>query len=587
MFEFNELININAVEKIMESIYEAFGIPMGVDGPDGTNKIMIGWQDICTKFHRKYEISCENCKNSIMYLKKHMAENEHLEYKCLNNMREIIIPIYISDIHAATIFIGQFFYDDEIIEIEYFRRQAQKFGFDEKEYLEALSKVPVFPRKQVKHMIECLKGLMITLAESGLRQLEYKKSQEELEKSQKYLNAIFNSVNDAILIHDYDGNILDVNQTAISMFGYGRDEFINMNIKDIISKDSPNPYLTKDELLNRIAKEGILNSATKTNMLIGESIFIGSNNNEFWVESSITIANIGGAKNAITTVRNISERKQAELALKNEALELERLRTEFFANISHELRTPLNIILNVIKISCMNLQQENVRKEKIINNMNMGKQNCLRLLRLVNNLIDSTKLDAGYFQLNLVNCNVINVIEEIALSVAEYIKSNDLNLIFDTEIEEKIIACDLDKIERIMLNILSNAIKFTKPGGNIFVNIFDGEEFITIVVEDTGIGIPEEKLNVIFDRFRQIDKSFTRNYEGSGIGLSLVKSLVEMQGGKITVESKYGVGTKFYIKLPVKLAGENNSKENVKLLNSNLSNHVEKIKVEFSDIYTL
>ncbi len=304
-------------------------------------------------------------------------------------------------------------------------------------------------------------------------------------------------------------------------------------------------------------------------------------------ERNVIIANIGGAKRVITTVRNISERKQAELALKNESLELERLRTEFFANISHELRTPLNIILNVIKISCMNLEQQNVGKEKIISNMNMGKQNCLRLLRLVNNLIDSTKLDAGYFEVNLVNCNVINVIEEITLSVAEYIKSNNLNLIFDTEIEEKIIACDLDKIERIILNILSNAIKFTKPGGNIFVNIFDGEEFITIVIEDTGIGIPEEKLNVIFDRFRQIDKSFTRNYEGSGIGLSLVKSLVEMQGGKITVESKYGTGTKFYIKLPVRLAGESNSKENIKLFNSNLSNHVEKINVEFSDIYTL
>lgn len=322
-------------------------------------------------------------------------------------------------------------------------------------------------------------------------------------------------------------------------------------------------------------------------MFIGEAIFIGSNNSEFLGERNVIIANIGGAKRVITTVRNISERKQAELALKNESLELEKLRTEFFANISHELRTPLNIILNVIKISCVNLEQQNVGKEKIISNMNMGKQNCLRLLRLVNNLIDSTKLDAGYFEVNLVNCNVINVIEEITLSVAEYIKSNNLNLIFDTEIEEKIIACDLDKIERIILNILSNAIKFTKPGGNIFVNIFDGEEFINIVIEDTGIGIPEEKLNVIFDRFRQIDKSFTRNYEGSGIGLSLVKSLVEMQGGKITVESKYGTGTKFYIKLPVRLAGESNSKENIKLFNSNLSNHVEKINVEFSDIYTL
>lgn len=578
MFELKELININSVKKMAENIYEIFEMPMGIDGPDGTNEIAVGWQDICTKYHRKDKISCKNCRSSIKYLKNNIAKNEHIEYKCLNNIREIAIPIFISEIHIATVILGQFFYEDEIIEIEYFRKQAQKFGFNEKEYLEALSKVPVFSKKQVNHIIEYYKGLIMTLAESGLRQLEYKKSQKELEKSEKYFNAIFNSVNDAILIQDYDGNILDVNQTAISMFGYGRDEFINKNIDEIISKSSPNPYLNKEKLLNKI---------TKTNILTGEAIYINKNNNEFWGEGNILIANIDGDKRVIVTVRNIEEKKQVELALQNEAFELEKLRTEFFANISHELRTPLNIILNVIKISSVNIQKENIDIEKIINNINIGKQNCLRLLRLVNNLIDSTKLDAGFFNLNLVNCNIISIVEEITLSVAEYMNSNNLTLTFDTDIEEKIIACDLDKIERIMLNILSNAIKFTKPGGDIFVNIFNGDEYITILIEDTGIGIPKDKLDVIFDRFRQIDKSFTRNYEGSGIGLSLVKSLVEMQGGKITVESECGIGTKFYIKLPVKLVDDDNSKENVKLLNSNLSNYVERISVEFSDIYTL
>jgi signal transduction histidine kinase len=97
--------------------------------------------------------------------------------------------------------------------------------------------------------------------------------------------------------------------------------------------------------------------------------------------------------------------------------------------------------------------------------------------------------------------------------------------------------------------------------------------------------MPKDKLDVIFDRFRQIDKSFARNYAGSGIGLSLVKSFVEMQGGKITVESECEVGTKFYIKLPVKLVDDSNCEKNTKLLNSNLSTHVERIGVEFSDIY--
>lgn len=578
MFELKELINIDSLKKMVENIYEIFGMPMGIDRADGTNEIAVGWQEICTKYHRKNKISCENCRNSIKYLKNNIAKNKHIEYKCLNNIREIAIPVFISEIHIGTVFLGQFFYDDENIDIECFRIQAQKFGFNEKEYLEALCKVPVFSKKQVNHLIEYCECAILTLAESGLRKLEDKNYQKELEKSQKYFNTIFNSVNDGILIQDYDGNILDVNETAISMFGYSRNEFKNMHLSQIISKDSPNYYLNKEKLLNIM---------TKTKLLVGEVIYTKKDNKEFWGEANVIIANIDGYERVVVTVRNITERKQVELLLQKEAIELEKLRTEFFANISHELRTPLNIILNVIKISKMNLQMKNVKKEKIINNINIAQQNCLRLLRLVNNLIDSTKLDAGYFELNLVNYNIISIVEEITLSVVEYMNSNNITLTFDTDIEEKIIACDLDKIERIMLNLLSNAIKFTKPGGNIFVNILDGEEFITIIVEDTGIGMPKDKLDVIFDRFRQVDQSFTRNYAGSGIGLSLVKSLVEMQGGKITVESKYGIGTKFYIKLPVKVVDDNNNKENVKLLNSNLSNCVERISVEFSDIYAL
>ncbi|MEQ8196950.1 MAG: HAMP domain-containing sensor histidine kinase, partial [Clostridiaceae bacterium] len=273
-----------------------------------------------------------------------------------------------------------------------------------------------------------------------------------------------------------------------------------------------------------------------------------------------------------------------------ETQELEKLRTEFFANISHELKTPLNIILSTIQVNSMIVQNEEklINEKKIMDNINIEKQNCFRLLRLINNLIDSTKLDSSSLELNMVNYNIVSLVEDISQSVAGYIKNNNLTLTFDTDIEEKIIACDLDKIERIMLNLLSNAIKFTEPGGSIFVNIIDGEEYIIVTVEDTGIGIPEDKLNEIFDRFRQVDKSFTRKTEGSGIGLSLVKSLVEMHGGTISAESKYGEGTKFIIKLPVRvLLDHDNSELETKLPNPSIDNYAEKMKIEFSDIYKL
>ncbi|MFT8340969.1 MAG: ATP-binding protein [Clostridium beijerinckii] len=408
---------------------------------------------------------------------------------------------------------------------------------------------------------------------------ELKQTNKKLKKSEVYLSTIFNSVSDAILIHDFNGIIVNVNDTANRLYGYLSDELIGMSIKDIISKNSPYIYDDILKLINDRKKNKINTPVTL------EAISIDKNHKDFWVESNSRAIIFNEQKVIIATVRDITERKNTELKSKEEALELEKLRTEFFANISHELRTPLNIILGVIQILKRDLldKEKPIDKGKIINNIDIERQNCFRLLRLINNLIDSTKLDAGHFQIDMINCNIVSVVEEITLSVASYISNNNINLIFDTDVEEKIIACDPDKIERIMLNLLSNCIKFTDDDGSIFVNIFDGEEYITLSVEDTGIGIPEEKVDIIFDRFRQVDKSFTRNYEGSGIGLSLVKSLVEMHDGTISVESKYGVGTKFTIKLPVKVL--NKSKEKANISNNIINTCVEKINIEFSDIY--
>ncbi|OCA98430.1 ATP-binding protein [Clostridium beijerinckii] len=408
---------------------------------------------------------------------------------------------------------------------------------------------------------------------------ELKQTNKKLKKSEVYLSTIFNSVSDAILIHDFNGIIIKVNDTANRLYGYLHDELIGMSIKDIISKNSPYIYDDILKLINDRKKNKINTPVTL------EAISIDKYHKEFWIESNSRAIIFNEQKAIIATVRDITERKNTELKSKEEALELEKLRTEFFANISHELRTPLNIILGVIQILRRDLldKEKPIDKGKIINNIDIERQNCFRLLRLINNLIDSTKLDAGHFEIDMINCNIVSVVEEITLSVAGYISNNNINLIFDTDVEEKIIACDPDKIERIMLNLLSNCIKFTDDDGSIFVNIFNGEEYITLSVEDTGIGIPEEKVEIIFDRFRQVDKSFTRNYEGSGIGLSLVKSLVEMHDGTISVESKYGVGTKFTIKLPVKVL--NKSKEKANISNNIINTCVEKINIEFSDIY--
>jgi PAS domain S-box-containing protein len=293
-----------------------------------------------------------------------------------------------------------------------------------------------------------------------------------------------------------------------------------------------------------------------------------------------------GTTKILTIGNDISERKKNEKLTKQirEAEEQDKIRTEFFANLSHELRTPLNVILGSIQLIESDKKGNSSSLYNRVKRIKVLKQNCHRLLRLVNNLIDITKMDAGYFHLDFNNYNIINIIEDITLSVVEYVEQKGLNIVFDTDVEEKIVSCDPDALERIMLNLISNSIKFSNSGSTININMEDHREYILIIVEDDGIGIEDTKLKEIFKRFRQVDKSFRRRHEGSGIGLSLVKYLIEMHKGTIDVQSVYEKGTKFIIKLPVAESQRVDEIEN-HMPEGMIENRVERVNVEFSDIY--
>jgi two-component system, sensor histidine kinase and response regulator len=198
-------------------------------------------------------------------------------------------------------------------------------------------------------------------------------------------------------------------------------------------------------------------------------------------------------------------------------------------------------------------------------------------------LIDITKIDTGYFTLDFRLCNIVKIVEDITLSVAEYVEAKGIELVFDTDVEELEIYCDFDALERILLNLLSNAFKFTDSGGYIYVYFKSSIDKVCISVKDTGVGISHENIESIFERFRQVENLMTRKHEGSGIGLSLVKHLVEMHGGNINIKSNLGEGSEFVVELPIKefIDGDNNLDKKTNFQNS----FAERINIEFSDIY--
>lgn len=283
-------------------------------------------------------------------------------------------------------------------------------------------------------------------------------------------------------------------------------------------------------------------------------------------------------------IRNIFKRKQTKKAL-DEMVEYDTLKNQFFANISHELKTPLNVILSALQYCDLIYLRGSIEENKatLKKYKSIIKQNSYRLLKTLDDLIDITKIDSSDFKLTLGNYNIVEVVEEIALSASSFIKCKNIELIFDTDTEEKIIACDPYVIERIVLNLLSNSIKFTNPSGSIWVNVHDKDDFVEIIVKDTGIGIAKDKQEIIFERFIQIDKSLRRNTEGSGIGLSLVKSLVELHEGTIKVQSEVNKGSEFVITLPSYIIPNEAIEENIDSLIKKSND--ERVTIEFSDIY--
>lgn len=276
-----------------------------------------------------------------------------------------------------------------------------------------------------------------------------------------------------------------------------------------------------------------------------------------------------------------------ELKIKyKEIKEIEKAKSQFFANLSHEIKTPINIIYSCIQLLDINKKNGEKSLSDAYNKYEHTlKQNCYRLLRLVNNLVDMTKIDSGYMKLIFINCEIVSLVEDITLSIVPYVESKNINIVFDTYIEELKIRCDPESMERVILNLLSNAIKFTDNNGNISVFIEADEKYVFIRVKDDGIGISEDIREEIFNRFVQEDKSFNRKKEGSGIGLALVKSLVELHDGEVYLE-KVSKGSEFVVKLPNIKIDEELDVYN-KVMDAESKPLVQKINIEFSDIYEL
>jgi signal transduction histidine kinase/ligand-binding sensor domain-containing protein/DNA-binding response OmpR family regulator len=336
---------------------------------------------------------------------------------------------------------------------------------------------------------------------------------------------------------------------------------------------------------------GTQRNATYTNLSPGEYIFrvIASNRDGVWNEEGASLKIIisppfwatwwayslyviffglilyGVRRYEMNRVNLKNQVKLDEVMLK-EKEETDKMKSRFFANISHEFRTPLTLILGPAEKITPDLPGDEIQKQT-----GLIKRNAARLLNLVNQLLDLSKLEAGKLQLQASKGNIVTFVKGLTMSFESLAERKDVKLKVIAEMNDIELYFDRDKMAKILVNLLSNAFKFTGEGGEILVSVFYAElvsaspvqaeipiptksgrnRSIAITVKDTGIGISEEELPKLFDRFYQVDSSQTREHEGTGIGLALTKELVELHQGNIKVNSKVGQGSEFIVEFPV------------------------------------
>ncbi|WP_195618511.1 PAS domain-containing sensor histidine kinase [Clostridium paraputrificum] len=390
---------------------------------------------------------------------------------------------------------------------------------------------------------------------------------------EKELEDYVETSTDLIATLDCNGKFIKVNDQWTNILGWSAEEMLGMSFYDLVDQDSINRH--------HFYKNNLGNNDDLVDFT--DRYLAKDNTYKYLILKSKYVQS---KKEYIITGKDITQDVDVKNKLEEmkKAIEFESKKNDFFTNISHELKTPINIILGSNQLMELNYKNHNITDEKLRNSINLTKQNSYRLLKLVGNFLDISKMGAGFYEIEPINTNIVSVVENIGQSVEPYMAAKKIQFIFDTETEEEIVACDPDKIERIVLNLLSNAIKYTNENGKIFVNVASKESVVEISVEDTGTGIPKDKVEKVFNRFEQVDPSLVKKREGCGIGLSLTKHLVEMHGGEIWVESQEGKGSKFIFTIPKQLVN-NQTGEAMDILDD--STRVDKCRIEFSDIYSI
>lgn len=370
---------------------------------------------------------------------------------------------------------------------------------------------------------------------------ERKRAEEALKSSEQNFRTLVNNTLDGLLILDFEGRILAANAAVGKMFDLELEEVTGMSIAKYLAPESVS--IAIQDQINVLNDRGGYLSVYKA---------VSSRGEPLWIEGLGTKIIYQNQPANIVVIRDITVRKKAEEALINAKTAAEtanRTKSEFLTNMSHELKTPLNSIIGFSDLLKEGIAGSlNEKQSRYVQFISSSGKN---LLEIINDILDLSKAEAGNEDLNIEEFSINESINKVIAIILPRAQEKNIKLNYNSENRTLWIAADESKFQQIMGNLLSNALKFTPADGSINVTLKQERNRVIITVKDTGIGIAEDSLEKIFKPFIQVDSSLSRTFEGTGLGLTLVKKYVEMHGGNIYVESKIGGGSSFRFELPV------------------------------------
>ncbi len=373
----------------------------------------------------------------------------------------------------------------------------------------------------------------------------------ELQQANLNFKTIFESTSDGIMIHDKEGRIYASNPEAIKIFNISEDNQSTYNLKRILN------YNDNIDKLISFWNEASLGSPQTFEWVIQQN----ETNIKIPVQISINSTIWNGQHVLVAVIRDFTERKKFEQELikaKERASESDKLKSAFLANMSHEIRTPMNGILGFANL----LTQKNLPEGKLEFYSKIIIDNGNQLLNIVDDILDISMIESNTIKLKQQHVNINNLIDELyTIYKLQNTNSNiELSIVKSIKDEESIIITDQGRLNQVLSNLINNALKFTKEGSVHFgYHVINNK--LQFFVKDTGIGISKDLQQKVFERFRQANLDYSREYGGNGLGLSLSKRLVELLGGKIWIESEENKGSTFYFTIPINSPLENKSED--------------------------